>query len=101
METNSIIQQQDGGNSNLTPPATNTVAKIAVIGKLAEAAAIFDDAQAAQYVGGVTPRAVRAWRVTRGLPFLKITNKVVRIRRVDLDRWLQSRRVAITRGEQS
>jgi hypothetical protein len=98
VDTNSIIQQQDGGKSNSTPPATNIVAKMAVIGKLAEAAEIFDDAQAAQYVGGITPRAVRAWRTGRGLPFLKITNKVIRIRKGDLDRWLASRRVAITKG---
>jgi hypothetical protein len=90
--------QPDGGKSNSTPPANNTVAKVAAIGKLAEAAEIFDDAQAACYVGGVTSRCIRAWRTGRGLPFLKITNKVIRIRRADLDRWLQSHRVATMKG---
>jgi len=61
-------------------------------------AEIFTDETAATYIGDVTPRAVRAWRTGRGLPFLKITNKVIRIRKADLDRWLSSCRVAITKG---
>ena len=56
---------------------------------------LFDDDGAAEYVGGVTPRAVRDWRNKRGLPFLRITAKVVRIRRSDLDDWLASHRRAI------
>ena len=98
MSAPAISQQPDGGNSNVTPPATNTVAKIAVIGKLAEAAAIFDDAQAAEYVGGISARAIREWRVRRGLPYLRLTAKVVRIRKTDLDRWLSQHRVAVMKG---
>jgi hypothetical protein len=98
MAAQAISQQQDGGKGNPTPPATNTVAKIAVIGKLAEAAAIFDDAQAAEYIGGIKARAVRDWRTRRGLPYIRITAKVCRIRRADLDRWLAQHRVATMKG---
>jgi excisionase family DNA binding protein len=56
---------------------------------------LFDDDSAARYVGGVTPRAIRDWRNKRGLPFLRVTAKVVRIRRSDLDEWLTSHRRAI------
>lgn len=41
----------------------------------------------------VEPRTLRLWRNTRGLPHLKITNKVVRYRRTDLDGWLDRCRV--------
>ncbi|MGO9586310.1 MAG: helix-turn-helix domain-containing protein [Limisphaerales bacterium] len=61
-------------------------------------AEIFDDAQAAAYVGGITPRAIRDWRTRRGLPFIRITSKVCRIRRTDLDRWMAEHRVSITRN---
>lgn len=58
---------------------------------------LLDDAQAAVYIGGITPRAVRDWRFRRGLPFIRITAKVHRIRRADLDSWLDRNKVAITR----
>jgi len=61
-------------------------------------AELFTDATAADYIGNVQSRAVRSWRATSGLPFLKITNKVIRIRRADLDRWLQQHRVAMMKG---
>jgi hypothetical protein len=77
-------QQQRGGNGNPIPP-NNTVE-------------IFDDAQAAAYVGGIKPRAIRDWRTRRGLPFIRITAKVCRIRRTDLDNWLGSHQVAINRS---
>jgi excisionase family DNA binding protein len=44
----------------------------------------------------VAPRTIRAWRTRRALPFCRITSKVVRIRRVDLDQWIARQRVAIT-----
>jgi excisionase family DNA binding protein len=47
---------------------------------------------------GVEPRTIRQWRTHRGLPFLRITAKVVRIRRADLDLWLAQCRIAISRG---
>ena len=46
----------------------------------------------------VEPRTLRLWRNTRGLPHLKITNKVVRYRRGDLDGWLDRCRVQMRGG---
>jgi hypothetical protein len=62
------------------------------------AATLFTDESAAQYIGGIEPRTVRAWRMSRGLGFLRITPKVIRIRKDDLDKWLARHAVAITRG---
>lgn len=59
---------------------------------------ILTDKTAAAYIGGIEPRTVRDWRMRRGLGFLRITPKVIRIRRVDLDKWLARHQVAITRG---
>jgi excisionase family DNA binding protein len=42
----------------------------------------------------VSPRTIRLWRRTRGLPHTKITTKVVRIRRADLEGWMLRFRVA-------
>jgi len=83
--THASNKTQNGGNRNSTPPATNAVE-------------IFDDAQAALFVGGISARAIRDWRTRRGLPFLKITNKCIRIRKSDLQAWLNHQRTAITRG---
>jgi excisionase family DNA binding protein len=58
---------------------------------------IFDDASAAAYIGGITPRTIRNWRTHRGLPFIRITSRVIRIRRDDLDDWLARHRVAMIR----
>lgn len=66
----------------------------------ADAGQILTDETAAAYIGGIEPRTVRAWRTCRGLPFLRITPKVIRIRRADLDKWLARQQVAITRGVQ-
>lgn len=44
----------------------------------------------------VKPRTVRLWRSKAGLPHLKLTAKVVRVRRSDLDRWLDQHRLAIS-----
>jgi Helix-turn-helix domain len=85
MAPNAPIQTQNVGTSN--PPLTPN-----------NAVEIFDDIQAAAYVGGIKPRAIRDWRTRRGLPFIRITAKVCRIRRTDLDRWLNRHQVAITRG---
>lgn len=59
---------------------------------------ILTDETAAAYVGGVKARAIRDWRTKRGLPFIRITAKVCRIRKTDLDKWLAACRVAITKG---
>lgn len=56
---------------------------------------ILDDHAAAAYIGGITARTIRNWRTHRGLPFIRITSKVIRIRRSDLDDWLARHRVAM------
>jgi hypothetical protein len=63
-------------------------------------AEIFTDESAAAYIGNIEPRTVRSFRMSRGLPYLKLTAKTIRIKRSDLDRWLQQHRVAVTRGAQ-
>jgi excisionase family DNA binding protein len=61
-------------------------------------AELLTDETAAAYIGGIESRTVREWRMKRGLGFLRITPKVIRIRKSDLDRWLSRHAVAITRG---
>ena len=61
-------------------------------------AEIFTDETAAAYIGGIKARAVRDWRTERGLPFIRVTSKVCRIRRADLDKWLAQHRVATMKG---
>jgi excisionase family DNA binding protein len=58
---------------------------------------LLTDETAAAYVGGVKARAIRDWRTNRGLPYIRITAKVIRIRKADLDRWIAQHMVAITR----
>jgi len=62
-------------------------------------AELFTDETAAQFIGGIEPRTVRDWRMRRGLGFLRITPKVIRIRRVDLEKFLARHAVSITRGQ--
>ena len=47
---------------------------------------LLDEIQAAKFFG-VKARTLRQWRRTRALPFLKLTRKVVRFRRADLENW--------------
>jgi excisionase family DNA binding protein len=70
--------------------------KVSIIPEAAKAAAsdILTDRDAAALLG-VQERTLRLWRQTRGLPFIRITSKVVRYRRADIDGWLARRRVAI------
>jgi len=63
----------------------------------ADAGQILTDETAAALLT-VEPRTIRDWRTRRGLPFIRVTPKVVRIRRADLDKWLSRHQVAITRG---
>jgi hypothetical protein len=58
---------------------------------------VLDDTSAAAYIGGIKARTIREWRTHRGLPFIKITSRVIRIRRAELDIWLARHRVAIIR----
>ena len=51
------------------------------------AADLLTDAQAAELFSA-EPRTLRLWRHTRGLPHIRLTSKVIRYRRTDLDAWL-------------
>jgi DNA-binding transcriptional MerR regulator len=55
---------------------------------------LLTDEQAARILS-VEPRTLRLWRNSRGLPFIRITSKVIRYRLADLNQWLAERRVAI------
>lgn len=55
---------------------------------------LLTDAQAAILLG-VEPRTLRLWRNTRGLPHIKITPKVIRYRRSDIEAWLDRSRTVI------
>lgn len=55
---------------------------------------LLTDEQAAAILA-VEPRTLRLWRHTRGLPHLKLTSKVIRYRRSDLDEWLDRARTVI------
>jgi hypothetical protein len=59
---------------------------------------IFDDEQAAKYIGGIEARTLRLWRHTRALPFLRITARTIRYRKTDLDTWLNNSRTSMTGG---
>ena len=54
---------------------------------------LFTEQQAAAYLQ-ILPRTVRLWRITRGLPFIRISGKTVRFRRNDIEGWLAKHRVA-------
>jgi hypothetical protein len=43
----------------------------------------------------VLPRTLRLWRRTRGLPHIKLTSKVIRYRRADINTWLERNRVVM------
>jgi len=43
----------------------------------------------------VQPRTLRLWRRTRGLPHVKITSRIIRYRKSDVDAWLDSHSTAI------
>jgi predicted DNA-binding transcriptional regulator AlpA len=55
---------------------------------------LLDDTQTAQFFG-VDERTVRTWRRTRGLPHLRLTSKVIRFRRSDLEKWAERRAVHV------
>ncbi len=69
--------------------------KIAPTPAATPAAAVLTDEQLAAELA-VEPRTLRLWRHCRGLPFVKITPRVIRYRRADIDAWLARRRVAIS-----
>ncbi len=57
---------------------------------------LLNEEQAAKILQ-VEPRTVRLWRSKRALPHIKITPRIVRFRRADLDEWIGRHRVAVTR----
>ena len=44
----------------------------------------------------IEPRTLRLWRNTRALPHIRITPRVIRYRRKDIDVWLARRFVTIS-----
>jgi hypothetical protein len=50
---------------------------------------LLDEKAACEYLKQ-TPRTLRLWRAKRGLPHIRITNKVIIYRKPDVDRWLMS-----------
>ena len=66
---------------------------IAVTKPAASPAELLTDQQAAAILA-VEPRTLRLWRQSRGLPHLRLTSKVIRYRRSDLDAWLARHLVA-------
>jgi excisionase family DNA binding protein len=59
---------------------------------------LLSEAEAAVYLG-LKPGTLSVWRSTKryDLPFVKV-GRLVRYRRSDLDRWLQSRTVVSSEG---
>jgi len=51
--------------------------------------------QAAAFLN-ILPRTLTLWRYERGLPFIRISKKVVRYRRSDINQWLDRRRTVIS-----
>jgi excisionase family DNA binding protein len=69
-------------------------------GKPEREAAVLSTFEAAEYLG-VPRQTLAAWRskaVRQGPVFVKV-GRAVKYRRVDLDAWLQTRRVDPTRGK--
>ncbi|MHB8522191.1 MAG: helix-turn-helix domain-containing protein [Limisphaerales bacterium] len=55
---------------------------------------LLDDDGAAKFLG-LTPRTIRLYRQQRGLPFLRLSSKIIRFREVDLEDWAVRQRVQI------
>lgn len=55
---------------------------------------LLNDEQAAELLQ-TNKRTLRQWRYTRGLPFIRITSRMIRYRKSDIEQWLERRRVAI------
>jgi excisionase family DNA binding protein len=53
---------------------------------------LWTEAQVAAFLA-VKPRTVRLWRMTRSLPHIRITQKVIRFRKADIDAWLERQRM--------
>jgi len=55
---------------------------------------LWTERQAADYLG-ITPRTLRQWRNTRGVPHIRLTGKIVRYRMSDLQNWIDQYRVQV------
>jgi excisionase family DNA binding protein len=53
----------------------------------ADAREYLTDKQAADLLG-LSWRTIQEWRMKRGLPYIRLSPTLVRIRRADLERWL-------------
>lgn len=62
-------------------------------GELTGQPKLLNEREAAEYFG-VEPRTIRLWR-NKGLPFIRLTSKVVRFRQPDLNEWVAARRTVI------
>ena len=83
-EIENIQAASQSGRRSLSPTVTQPTAP-----------GVFDDAACGQYLGGIAPRTLRLWRRNLGLPYLKLTKKIIRYRKADVDGWLDARRVAM------
>jgi hypothetical protein len=54
---------------------------------------LLTDEQAAAFFS-IKTRTLRLWR-TKGLPFVRISKKVIRYRRIDVNTWVARKRVVI------
>lgn len=55
---------------------------------------LLDEIEAAAFLR-ITPRTLRLYRRTRGVPFLKLSSKIIRFRENDLNGWADRHRVQI------
>jgi hypothetical protein len=55
---------------------------------------LMDDAKLAGYLG-CEVRTLRTWRNVRSMPHIRLTRKIIRYRKLDIDRWLDQSRTVI------
>ena len=58
---------------------------------------LFNEEQAAEYLG-ITLRTLREWRKVKNVPYVRLSGKVIRYRKVDIDLWLSRRVIGATAG---
>jgi hypothetical protein len=62
---------------------------------LPDADQLLDEKKVCELIGNITPRTLRLWRLTRGLPHMKISSKVIRYRRSDVREWVGRSRTVV------
>ena len=60
---------------------------------------MLDDKSAAAFFG-VRPRTMRLWRTRNGLPYVRVTSRIIRYRMEDLQAWMDKRVIEETGGAQ-